>query len=75
MTVIIIVGIIALIIVYMLMQRGRREQQTLLMAQQVALIEAQTAQQQACDQSWQCSATNILSGVGDVLGGFFGGSN
>ena len=72
--VIVVIAITVLIIVYMISQNKKREQQALLMNSQVAMINAQTNQQTACQESWVCATTSILTGAGDVLGGFMGGS-
>jgi predicted ABC-type sugar transport system permease subunit len=77
-TVLVVVGIIVLAIVYMLNQRNRLEMQTRAIEGQTALINAQTAQQTACQSSWVCATGNILSGLGGVaanlnLGSIFGG--
>ena len=76
-TVLVIVGIIVLAIVYMISQKNRLELQSRQMEGQAALINAQTAQQTACQSSWVCSTSTILSGLGGIASGLnlFGGGN
>jgi len=69
--IIIVVAISVLGVFYMLNQKYRLEQQTRLAEQQVAMINAQTNQQIACQESWICATTSLLTGAGDVLGGIF----
>lgn len=79
-TVLIIVGVIALLVVYLINQQRQRELALRQMETQVALIDAQTRQQQACSDNWLCATQTLLTGAGDVLGGVgsifdFGGSD
>ena len=71
--VIIVIALTIIIVVYMINQRQKLVAQGNLMEQQVALINAQTNQQTACQSSWLCATTSILTGAGDILGGFLGG--
>ena len=68
-TIIILVCVTLIVVAYMYNQRQKTRAQADLANAQVNLINAQTSQQAACDSSWQCSATGLLTGVGDMLGG------
>jgi len=79
-TVLIILAVIILAFLYMANQRNRLEQQSRAIEGQTALINAQTAQQTACQNSWVCASSTILSGIGGVaanlnFSGLFGGGN
>ncbi len=66
--VIIVVSCLTLVILaYMYNQRERVKAQTDVMNAQVNMINAQTASQEACDRSWQCTTTSLLSGLGGIL--------
>lgn len=72
-TVIIILAVIGLVAIYIIQSKQRAESQARMLEAQVSMIDAQTRQQEACQDSWVCATTSILTGVGDVAGGFLGG--
>jgi hypothetical protein len=80
LTVVIVIAIVAIVFIYLANQRARLEQQARMLEGQTALINAQTAQQSACQNSWVCATTNILGGLTGLVGstnltGLFSGSN
>lgn len=66
--VVVIVACITLVVLaYMYNQRERVKSQTDMMQAQVNLINAQTEQRESCDSSWQCTTTNLLTGLSGIL--------
>ena len=70
--VIVVIAVTLIALVYFYYRTQQTKAQTRLAATQVDLINANTASQEACDQSWQCSTGQILTGVGSLIGGVFG---
>ena len=71
-TVIIVISLTLIALVYFYYRTQQTKAQTRLAESQVDLINATTASQEACDRSWQCSTSQIMTGVGSVIGGLFG---
>jgi len=69
--IVVLICVTLLALAWMYNNRIRMESQQLTAQNQIDMVYANIAQQEACDRSWQCTATNLLTGAGGIVGGLF----